>query len=164
MLLEGSYFSPCQTRTRRSNYISLRPVFLWCVYKLREVDQYILMHCSSWVSIQDACKYRGPEAPMYLTYTGVSSVFLGMISSIGVPGDILSTHFPSVMKCTIFKGILFLLYSLNLNNVWRVSNIHVWLCYPTIIALTTSHTETDLPSYLWSPTGCPLAQSWGVEM
>lgn len=44
--------------------------------------------------MQDACKYSGPEAPMFLTYTGVSSVFLGMISSIGVPCDILSTHFP----------------------------------------------------------------------
>lgn len=133
MLLKGSYFSPCQTRTRRSNYISLRPVFLWCVYKLREVDQYILMHCSSWVSIQDACKYRGPEAPMYLTYTGVSSVFLGMISSIGVPCDILSTHFPSVMKCTIFKGILFLLYSLNLNNVCR---FQIFMCgYDTPLSL-----------------------------
>lgn len=83
--------------------------------------------------MQDACKYRGPEAPMYLTYTGVSSVFLGMISSIGVPCDILSTHFSSVMKCPIFKGILFLLCSLNLNNVCR---FQIFMCgYDTPLSL-----------------------------
>lgn len=154
VLLEGSYFSPCRTRTSRSNYISPCPVFLWCVYELREVDQYILMHCSSPVSMQDTCKYPGPEAPMYLTLHRhiISIPWYDLIHWC----TLWHINYPlsMVMECSIFKGILyfFILWIWIMSAGFKYS----WVVMsPAIIALTTSPIVTELPSHLWSPTGCP---------